>query len=429
MEYKLITERSHLYAPNIHVLFIVELCKAIDTAVLREAIKKVLQKYPILRSSIHFDESGNAYYHIEDYIEPDFCVEEITDNRSWISTAAHEQERPFILGRAPLIRFTCLKDDNKMQLMMCVHHIIADGLSCVRIIQDIMTFVQNPEQSVDVQKVYLLEDSELYNKEKLALPIKLLVNWLNKQWRKSPYIFSEEDYYTMRQNYWRKRNHTICVTKLNKSQTEKLIEVCKKNRVTVNTMLITTLLETAQKIDKRNKKAGIAASIHSNGMNMGNFASGVSLEYVYDTSKSIWDNAAFIQEHIKKKQNNIRLKYFFLSFLKALDVNLIDSMYFDLFGDFRNKATNYLKSILEYKEKPIGLGISNLGKTELSAELGIKTAYFIPPLIANTDKIVGFITTASGLNIVYQYSNQINTEVNRQIFEAWINRLKIFSYN
>ena len=71
-------------------------------------------------------------------------------------------------------------------------------------------------------------------------------------------------------------------------------------------MLTTTLLETAQKIDKRNKKAGIAASIHSSGMNMGNFASGISLEYVYDTRKSIWDNAAFIQEHIKKKQHNIK---------------------------------------------------------------------------------------------------------------------------
>jgi len=52
MSYKLITERSHLYAPNIHVCFVVEFCKVFAADELREAIKTVLQKNPILRSSL-----------------------------------------------------------------------------------------------------------------------------------------------------------------------------------------------------------------------------------------------------------------------------------------------------------------------------------------------------------------------------------------
>jgi NRPS condensation-like uncharacterized protein len=424
MEYKLITERIHLFAPNIHVCFAIEFCGALDIEALREAIKKVMYKYPILRSSVRFDENGHAFFHIVEDVEPEFHIEELTDEKDWISIVAREQKKPFTLDRAPLIRFTCLCNEGKMQMVMCLHHILADGLSCVSILKDIMFFIQNSRQAAEAQKVRLPEDSQLYDGEKLLFLPKLLVNNLNRQWRKSPIIFTEEEYYSMRRNYWIQRSHTIGAVELSSERVSELAAKCHEHNVTINSLLLSSLLMCSYEIDKRNKKAGLAVSIHSDENNFGNFASGISIDYVYDTRKSIWENAVAAQVLVKRKQGNIKLKHFYLTFLKTLDASLIDSMYFSLFDNFNSKPTGNLRKILGYTKIPLGLGATNLGKTDLSVKDGIKSTYFIPPLIANTDKIVGIITTDSGLRVVYQYSDQVNAKENKRIFEAWINMLQ-----
>lgn len=425
MEYKLITERIHLFEPNIHICFAVEFCDVLDIDALREAIKKVMYKYPVLRSLVRFDESGRAFFHIVKDVEPEFHLEELTDKRDWISIVAREQKKPFVLDRAPLIRFTCLRKEGKMQMVMCLHHILADGLSCVSIIKDIMFFIQNPRHTAEAQKVRLLEDSQLYDGEKLLFLPRLLVNHLNRQWHKSPRIFTVEEYYSMRQNYWDQRSHTIRAAELSSERVSELAAKCHEHNVTINSLLLSSLLKCSYEIDKRNKKAGLAVSIHSDENSFGNYASGISIDYVYDTRKSIWENAVAAQVLIKRKQNSIKFRHFYLTFLKTLDAGLIDSMYFSLFENFNSKPTESLRKILGYTEMPLGLGATNLGRTDLSVKDGIKSTYFIPPLIANTDKIVGIITTDSGLRAVYQYSDQVNVKENKRIFEAWINKLQV----
>jgi NRPS condensation-like uncharacterized protein len=421
----LITERIHLFAPNIHVCFVVEFCVAPDIEALREAIKKVMYKYPLLRSSVRFDENGSAFFHINNDVEPEFYLEELTDESGWIPIVAREQEKPFSLGKAPLIRFICLRNENRMQIVMCLHHVLADGLSCVSILKDTMFFIQNPRQVAETQKVKLPEDFHLYNDEKLSFLPKLLVNNLNRQWRKSPRIFTEEEYYSMRLNYWAQRSHTIEAAGLSSKRIGELAAKCHRNNVTVNSLLLAALLECYQEVDKRNKKVGLAVSIHSDENSFGNYASGISIDHVYDTRKSIWENALAVQALVKKKQNSIKLRHFYLTFLKSLDASLIDSIYFSLFGNCSGKPTENLRKILGYTERPFGLGTTNLGKIDLSVKDGIKSAYFIPPLIANTDKIIGIITTESGLRVVYQYSDQVNTKENKRIFEAWISKLRL----
>jgi NRPS condensation-like uncharacterized protein len=423
MEYKLITERSHLYSPNIHICFVVEFRTILDTEDLNTAVNKVFKKYPILRSSVRFDEDGKASYYIEEEVEPDFYEKKYTGEKGWISVVVEEQKKPFVLDRAPLIRFTCLKDEDNLQLIMCLHHILADGLSCVKILQDIMFFVQNPMQTVTTQPSKLLQELPLFKNERLSLTVKFFVGMLNKQWRKAPHIFSKEEYLTMREVYWGERSHTIEVAEIGFEKVSELRKKCHEKGVTVNTFLITLLLKCAQKSEKKNKKVGIAVSIRPEETSVGNFASAISIEYLYDTSKSIWENAVEVQKLAKKKLNTEKSKNFFLAFMKTIDVNLIDSMYFCLFGDFKNKAADKLRKTLGYMDPPFGLGLTNLGKVELSTIHGIKRAYFIPPLIPNTDKIVGVITTDYGLNIVYQYTNQFYTEKNKQIFEDWVSKL------
>ncbi len=424
MSYKMITERSHLFAPNINICFVVEFCNAVEVGALQKAINMVEKQHPILRSSVKFDEKGNTFYDVTEEVKVEVSLVRITDDKGWITVVAQEQEKPFILSEAPLIRFTCVKDGINMQLVMCVHHILADGLSCIKILQDIMTCVNGHNQTIKVQHPNLLEDTVLYDNEKLSIPVRILVDVLNKQWSKESHIFTESEYYTMRQNYWSQRSHTIEVAELNEKQTSQLISKCKKYKVTVNNLLVATLLESAERIHRKNAKIGIAASIRPKETGVGNFASGISIKYRYNRVKSLWENVSKIQKLANKRLRSEKAKAYFLTLLKALNLNLIDSMYFSLFGDFKSKPTRTLRKILGYNKNPFGLGMTNLGKISISTGNGVKSVFFIPPLIANTDKIVGVVTTDSGLRIAYQYLNQVNIERNKQIFHEWIIRLK-----
>lgn len=427
MEHKLITERLLLFEPNAHICFGIEFCDVLAIDALREAIKKVMVKYPILRSFVHLDKDGCAIFHIMEKIEPDLHVEELTEEKDWLSIVIREQKKPFALDQAPLIRFTCLRNEGQMQMVMCLHHVLADGLSCVSILKDMMFFLQNPHQVAEVQRVRLPEDSPLYDGEKLLFLPKLLVHNLNRQWRKSPLLFTEEQYYSIHHNYWLQRSHTLGTSELSSEQVSKLAAICHEHRVTINSLLLASLLKCSYQVDKRNTKASLAVSLHSDEKRFGNHASGITIHYVYDARQSIWDNAAAVQVLVKRKQNHTKHKHFFLTFLKALDAGLIDSIYFSLFGNFYSKPTGSLQKILGFTNLPLGLGTSNLGRTDLSVKDGIMNAYFIPPLVANTDKIIGMMTTDSGLKVVYQYSNQIHTKENKQIFEHWIRMLQELS--
>jgi len=424
LDYKLITERFHLFAPNINICFAVEFNKTFSDELIHEAIKTVHTIHPILRSSVRFDQEGNSFYHIEEQVKADFTVIEISDEDEWLSIIAKEQKQEFILSRAPLIRFKLLKCNEKMFLIMCVHHILADGLSCVKILKSIVSCMNEPGQNIEQQQPNLLEDSVLYDNEKLSSGVKLLVNMLNKKWGRSPHVFNEAGYYRMRENYWKEQSHSIEAMELNEGEVLQLKAKCKENGVTINTILITSLLKAAQVIEPRNIKAGIAVSIRPKENSIGNFASGISIIHKYRDNKSMWENASKIQSIVSKRLNNEKNRCFYLSFLKALNVNLLDSIHFKLFDNYKNKTTDFLAKSLGYTNEPIGCGISNLGMTDLTSELGVKRVFFAPPLVANSDKIAGAISTDTGLRIFYQYSNQINKEMNKKIYDKWIEELK-----
>jgi hypothetical protein len=422
VEYKLITERIHLYCPNVHVCFAAELTQLADIASLRAAIGKTMKKHPVLRSRVRMDASGHAYLHIEEHAEPDILTDEYLYSGDWLQVIAREQQKPFDLNRAPLLRFTVLTGTAGAMLVVCIHHILADGMSGVKLLRDILYFLKHPEQEGEEINDGLLEDSALCPGEKLPLPAKLLAAWLNRRWSKAPHVFSGPEYEAMRENYWKTNSHTISAVSLDQARTEKLLETCRENGVTVNTLLITTFLKTVQEIGgrtKANKKAGIAVSVHPNETAIGNFASAVSAEYLYNGKRPLWDNTRIVQALIRKKLAHENSKYFYLIFLKELDPNLTDSMYFSLFSDLKRGAGEALGKLLGYIPKPKGGGITNLGICGLTLDDGIKALWFVPPLVPNADRIVGAVTTDMGLRLVCQYDNGAGREMNKRIFENW----------
>ncbi len=92
MEYKLITERSHLYCPNVHICFMAELTQVFDAEAIRAAVLNTMKKHPILRSYVQMDDAGLSYLHITDCSEPEISEEPLPSNEDWSEIVMREQK-------------------------------------------------------------------------------------------------------------------------------------------------------------------------------------------------------------------------------------------------------------------------------------------------------------------------------------------------
>lgn len=170
-------------------------------------------------------------------------------------------------------------------------------------------------------------------------------------------------------------------------------------------------------------KINVAVGLHPGGSAVGNFASGISAEHLYNRKRGLWENTRQVHRRLRQKLDDERRKTFYLTFMKALGPTLIDAMYFNQYSIFENRAAGTLCSILGYTLPPKGLGFTNLGKSGLTKELGVAALYFIPPLVPNLGRIAGAVSTDTGLALTWQYNTQ-HAEEGRRIFERWVSILE-----
>ncbi|GAB3061157.1 hypothetical protein GCM10027053_24270 [Intrasporangium mesophilum] len=98
---------------------------------LREAVRAVMQLWPVLRSSFR-DVDGVPWCFPQQYDEPDFAVIAATGFKDIDATLSREATAPFDLARGPLLRVRLIHSDLSSDggsdaLLVCVHHLVADA--------------------------------------------------------------------------------------------------------------------------------------------------------------------------------------------------------------------------------------------------------------------------------------------------------------
>ena len=94
-----------------------------------------------------------------------------------------------------------------------------------------------------------------------------------------------------------------------------------------------------------------------------------------------------------------------LSLVDAIDDSLIDAINFAGFGGYQNSTAQKLCDILCGVPADEGLGISNLGKFKMDFEqFSVEKMWFVPPLFASSDFIVGVYTLNNEMNFCLRYS-------------------------
>jgi NRPS condensation-like uncharacterized protein len=104
---------------------------------LRTALRQVQQRHPLLRVRIETDAMGSPKF-VETDAEIPIRPVARAEDQQWQQEAAGELSRSLDWQTAPLIRVVLLQSETESDLILVCHHTIADGLSAVYLMRDII---------------------------------------------------------------------------------------------------------------------------------------------------------------------------------------------------------------------------------------------------------------------------------------------------
>lgn len=391
-------ERTHLFAPNINVSTKVDIIGNPSDDKLSDAIKRAVMHNEILSCKIMIEPNGDAYYFKLD--DPVLSISILNTNSldDWKQVIKQQETCPFHIDQGELIRFFILKNKETTQLLIVAHHLAGDGLSFSYLVEDIMNSLSS-SASLSYKPIQLYDSSVLPKGSRLNPVTRMMLKSLNRKWKKNGKAFTLQDSSRLFQAYWNNRSTDFLCEVISDTNCNNILQKSKKYGIKVNSIITTAFLKSIS--EKLN--IGLTVNLrpdHYKGM--GNYATGISIEYTYDDTIDFFMNAKKVEELIYIKLNSDKHKYFLTQFMGALEPTLIDAVYFSAFSDYKNKVSKTMQTMFGYNDNPNAISISNLTKLNINSQYGnygITNYVVIPPVVANAKRMIGVATLGNSMSI------------------------------
>src|SRR5258708_22860517 len=104
----------------------------------RDALDAAQRSHPILSTSINRNEEGQPALYQANSAPIPLRVVDGTVQGNWELEVDREMAVPFTPGQAPLIRSVLIRKPQSAVLILVAHHAIADGMSLVFLIRDLL---------------------------------------------------------------------------------------------------------------------------------------------------------------------------------------------------------------------------------------------------------------------------------------------------
>jgi hypothetical protein len=272
----------------------------VTESMVQDAVSKVRQRHPNLRSRIVEDESGNPSLTSEGAKEiPVETLPRESDDH-WIKVVQESSQIPFEFDTRPAIRFILVRSPDVSELVILCHHILCDGLSLAYLARDLMVHLGDPAREVEpLPDPVPVERDNFPEGVSANAVVRFLINRMNKRWEAEKVVFDQEDYENLVAAYWLHYQHEVLTADLSEAQTSALVVRCRQEEVTVNSAL-TAAFVGAQTVVQGERPFHssilVAASLRDRlprpaGEVMGFYAAAVQPKYRYDGSRGFWDNA------------------------------------------------------------------------------------------------------------------------------------------
>lgn len=425
MKHRIHIDRFYLFDPSAWVILRGKISGTPSTALIKMAIGKAVGKYEILNSTITQDESGECYFKPNQRWEaPDitFIQKNLTDE----AIVRQQQSRAFDFQQDKLIRFLVNSGSDGTYITIIQHHIVGDGESATILLKDIMAFMQEDFESHCNEGVSNeMVPIKLFTSEYLKQFIKLnphyneIPDYLNKEWKKENIIFRFEDYKELSKQYAKTADIGFKTAKITGDAYTTFCNSCKENGVTVNTALLTMIVQYLRVADKLSMAVNLRTSDF---VGMGNYVSALTSNFVYNQNDSYWENAQRFSKYISSQLKN-RMELGMLLFQKGLyDSGLKDALHFNMMKDCVRKCKDI--SWLGGSGTPVF--VTNLGNNKFPLEYekySIEEVSFISPLLFGFKSNLAIISIGNCMVLNMLYHKNQNEIDYSQLFDNVVEQI------
>ena len=393
---ELLLERSFLFDPNIYMTVVVTIEGEVGEEEICEAVKKAYTQNQTTMSKVVLDEQGKLYL---EKMEETGC-KVFVDKRDWVEILRESERKPFRLEEGELIRTFIIPRGNQIDIYLMAHHVSGDGGALLLFAEDIFNNLEGREVQYKPAKVITSEES--MKRGNLNFLQKLGLKSLSQKWGENKTVFGWEDYYKAHEEYWKNRRTEVGFHEIEGSRLEELKAECKKLGVTVNTYLVTKLMQDHY---PDAKKLGIPISVRGDERSLSCLVSSATPHAQYDTNKEFVENLVNIDKAIKKDLKNDGEVYKIPQFIAISDPTLVYAAYInDTLKNMENAQVDKMADILGLQggHDRVNLGITNLREiTFPSVYNKFKITNVIPvaPLIATTEALFT-ISTYNGRMLI-----------------------------
>lgn len=398
---EILTERPNLFEPNDYITFCVRISGKLCAEDLVYAVKSAYEANESTMSRIVLQSDGRAFYEM---LPQSGCKVEITQG-DWQEIVRTNEKIPFDLKNGELIRSFVIPHEDEFILMIMAHHLAGDGKALVYFIESVMNALSGVKPEFKPLSVLTRESFP----EKLSFFVRKYIAYCNRKWRAmGGRVFTWEDYYNLHNYYWKDNFSRIRYKIFSTEETARIIERAKAIGVSVNSYLVTALLQA----DSKNRVVGIPVSIRENGdKSMTNLTSGISISHRFSEKKTFAENAR--QVHMKIHKAIERNRMFVLQFVAGFTPSIIDGVLLSTHNCVQNPMLKKLAKTMGYvgKQKR-DLGVTNLTVLDIPTVYGenrIEEIIFVPPAVSYSDNIVG-VSTFDGRMMVAVHGVRDNEE-------------------
>ena len=382
MRYKIETERENLFDVNMVIAMRIRLEGEVVFDKLEKAFYGAVAAYEILNSKIVIEDDGNAFYAdcdepLSSFSKSELSFEELIN--------ANEKVR-FKIENGEYIRGFLTPDG----IVFLMHHLGGDGKSLLYFIETFMCVLSggNP-QAVPFANLAV---EDLPEDSRLPYLYRLFVRSWNKKWHKINRVFYFDDMDKAFNDFWQKHRTKTVIEEYDKDRLEDLLACSKEAGCSLTSYLVALWIRDIP----HEADVGFAVDGRLNDARvMGNFATGIHINYRYDADKSTGENARKINALMKKKLSDPRFRYSVLHMIGGFDPTLIDTLSLEAAGAFHTKETARFADIMNYGKKKKDLSITNLMRTDIQTDYGdyrIKDIAFVPPVVSYGKNLIGIIT-------------------------------------
>jgi len=286
-----------------------------------DALNRLQHKFPQLQMAIGDLYTTKPYFFVPPVVKPiNICFKRRDQTDAWQVEALKGLAYPFDVEQGTLIRFVCLVDDEKTDIILTFHHAICDGGGGILLIRYLLQLLDDPNVDIGVSDTLLnlsdiIPQTVLNNKR-----IRLKTAFVAATLKTALSLFSRFGFNRKGPIYKRERDYLLH-NKLDQSTTMKWIRMCRDASVTVNTAVGLLLLEAFKTVLGKQTKNKVtcpvdirkfAPEIAADRL----FSFGLMLTLTEPKDAPFWMKAATLQRKVDKQIKGLHPYEFLMTFEK-----------------------------------------------------------------------------------------------------------------